>query len=101
MVSSGQNSFTSFKYLSDEETWINMKIQGRTCPKQVKIRKKLLVLGLYDTSQFLSLLKKATDARSQMCVYQLLMPTPNTKHYKKKTGLINLHTNNASHIKQS
>jgi len=39
--------------------------------------------------------KKATDKCSQMCVNQLLMPTPNTKTKKTKT----LHTNNATHIK--
>lgn len=54
------------------------------CHKQVKMRKTLfgLLLVLLDTTTVF-FYKKATDKCSQMCVYQLLMPTPITKTLKK------------------
>lgn len=40
------NIYILFTHDSDGETWINVRIQSRTCPKQVKAWENLLLKGV-------------------------------------------------------
>lgn len=80
MVSSGQNCLPSLKYLSEEE--INTK-QDVSQTSQDEEDLVWSVIGVVRHITTVFFYKKATDKCSQMCVYQLLMPTPITKTLKK------------------
>lgn len=75
-VSSGQNCLPSLKYLSDEE--INTKRDvSQTSQDEEDLVWSDMGVNKHITICFFN--KKATDKCSQMCVYQLLLPTQMTK----------------------